>query len=482
MSLHQLSIGTGMHHQLPGEGERGKADSTMNGQFTGSAPAVARHKPQQGDTRLHGKRLILARTACLVAGLLSFGVFVASVPATYEALLSLLCTGPLCKHPTQASVQFVQQLQALGLSVQAYAIYYMMLNIVFVCAYFVVAIILFWRRSDDWMALFAAFFLMTFAITFSSDTLEATAYWLFQFVIFLGAVSILVFFYLFPTGRFDPRWTRWLSIGGILYWGFKYFLPPFPFNPYTNTIFTNSAFFLFVGVMIIAQVYRYLRVSSSVQRQQTKWVVFGVSISVGGYVLFVLILALFFPSGAQSPLAKILLNTFNHLLLLLIPISIAFAILRSRLWDIDIIINRTLVYGSLTAILAVIYFASVIALQSLLGVFTGQLSAGTQTPVVIVASTLGIAALFQPLRRRLQTSIDRRFYRSRYDAARTLAAFSASLRNEVDLNQLREQFLAVVQQTMQPAHVSLWLRPPEQSGQRHTRLLPRIDKEESDEV
>jgi len=451
----------------------------MNGLFTGSAPAVARDKPQQGDTRLNGKRLILARAACLVAGILSFGVFVASVPATYEALLSLLCTGPLCHHPTPASVRFVQQLQALGLSVQAYAIYYMLLNIVFVCAYFVVAIMLFWRRSDDWMALFASFFLMTFALTFSSDTLEATPYWLFQFVIFLGAVSIVVFFYLFPTGRFVPRWTRWLSIGVILYWGFKYFLPPFPFNPYTNTIFTNSAFLVFVGALIIAQVYRYLRVSSSVQRQQTKWVVFGVSIAVGGYLIFASLFSLFFPSARQNPLAEILLNTFNHLLLLLIPISIAFAILRSRLWDIDIIINRTLVYSSLTAILALLYFASVIALQSLLSVFTGQLSAGTQTPVVIVASTLGIAALFQPLRRRLQTIIDRRFYRSRYDAARTLAAFSASLRNEVDLNQLREQLLAVVQETMQPAHVSLWLRHPEQSGQRNTRLLPRIDEEES---
>ncbi len=451
----------------------------MNGLFTRSAPAGARDKPQQGDTRLHGKRLILARAACVVAGLLSFGVFVASVPATYEALLSLLCTGPLCNHPTQASVRFVQQLQALGLSVQAYAISHMMLNIVFVCASFVVAIMLFWRRSDDWMALFAAFFLMTFALTFSSDTLEATPYWLFQVVIFLGAVSIVVFFYLFPTGRFVPRWTRWLSIGGILYWGFKYFLPPFPLNPYTNTIFTNMAFLVFVGTMIMAQVYCYLRVSSNVQRQQTKWVVFGVSISVGGYLLVALLFALFFPSARHNPLAEILLNTFKHLFLLLIPISIAFAILRSRLWDIDIIINRTLVYSSLTAILAVIYFASVIALQSLVSVFTGHLSAGTQTPVVIVASTLGIAALFQPLRRFLQTIIDRRFYRSRYDGARTLAAFSASLRHEVELNQLREQLLAVVEETMQPAHVSLWLRPPEQSGQRHTRLLPRSDEEES---
>ena len=316
-------------------------------------------------------------------------------------------------------------------------------------------------------------------VLFASDMLEATPYWLFQFVIFLGAVSIVVFFYLFPTGRFVPRWTRWLSIAAILYWGLKYFWPPFPFNPYMNLIFSSIGFLVFVGFMVVAQVYRYLRVSNGVQRQQTKLVVFGMSIAVGGYIVFASFFAIFFPSASHSPLAVILLNTVNHLLLLLIPISIAFAILRSRLWDIDIIINRTLVYGSLTAILTVIYFASVIALQSLLGVFTGHLSAGTQTPVVIVASTLGIAALFQPLRRFLQTIIDRRFYRSRYDAARTLAAFSASLRNEVDLNQLREQLLAVVQETMQPAHVSLWLRPPEQSGQRHTRLLPRIDEEES---
>jgi hypothetical protein len=451
----------------------------MNHLFTRSTSTVARDKPQQSDTRLYGSRLILARAACLAAGILSFGVFIASVPATYGAILSHYCTRPLCNHPTQASVQFVQQLQALGLSVQAYAIYNMIVNIIFVCTYFVVAIILFWRRSDDWMALFASFFLMTFAITFASDTLLATPYWLFQFVNFLGAVSILVFFYLFPTGRFVPRWTRWLSIGAILYWGFKYFLPPFPFNPYTNTIFTNIAFYVFVGAMIIAQVYRYLRVSSSVQRQQTKWVVFGVSISVGGYLLFALLFALFFSSAAQSPLADIIVNTFNHLLLLLIPISIAFAILRSRLWDIDIIINRTLVYGSLTAILALVYFVSVIALQSLLSVFTGHLSWGTQSPVVIVASTLGIAALFQPLRRRLQAIIDRRFYRSRYDAARTLAAFSASLRNEVDLNQLREQLLKVVQETMQPSHISLWLRNPEQSRERITRLLPGIDEDES---
>ncbi len=391
----------------------------MNHLFTRSAPAVAHDKPQQDDTRLYGKRLILARAACIAAGVLSFGVFVASVTATYEAILSLYCTEPLCNHPTQASVQFVQQLQALGLSVSAYAIYYTVLNIIFVCTYFVVAIILFWRRSDDWMALFASFFLMTFAITFSSDTLVATPYWLFQFVIFLGAVSIVVFFYLFPTGRFVPRWTRWLSIGAILYWGFKYFLPSFPFNLYNNIIFSTLWFLVFVGAMVVAQVYRYLRVSNSVQRQQTKWVVFGMSIAVGGYIVYALLFALFFSSAAQSPLAEIIVNTINHLLLLLIPISIAFAILRSRLWDIDIIINRTLVYGILTASVVGLYVLVVGGLSTLLQV-RGSL-------IISLLATGLIAVLFQPLRSRLQSAVNHLMYGERDDPYRIISRLGEHL-------------------------------------------------------
>ncbi|HEY6406362.1 MAG TPA: hypothetical protein VIY29_02725, partial [Ktedonobacteraceae bacterium] len=187
-----------------------------------------------------------------------------------------------------------------------------------------------------------------------------------------------------------------------------------------------------------------------------------------------LLLFVSFFSGALFPptsLYQLTSDPFYSLAFLLLPLSISIAILRSRLWDIDFIIQRTLVYGTLTATLIVIYAGLVIGLQTLVRLFTGQIS---QSPVVIVASTLAIAALFRPLRQRLQALIDRRFYRRKYNAAKTLAAFNATLRQEVDLATLSEHLVGVVQETMQPASVSLWLRPAarQQSPWRATPLVP----------
>jgi hypothetical protein len=137
-----------------------------------------------------------------------------------------------------------------------------------------------------------------------------------------------------------------------------------------------------------------------------------------------------------------------------IPVAIGFAVLRYRLYDIDVVINRTLVYGSLTVALVALYFGGIVVLQRLFVLLTGQ-----QSTLAVVASTLLIAALFTPLRRRIQSFIDRRFYRSKYDARKTLEAFSVKLREEMDLEALNEDLVGVVRETMQPAHVSLWLRP-----------------------
>jgi hypothetical protein len=269
----------------------------------------------------------------------------------------------------------------------------------------------------------------------------------------------MLVFSLFPTGQFVPRWMRWPIVV------FLAVSVPFTFFPAVATLQISAVslgFLVSMGelaILVVVQVYRYRRVSSPEERQQTKWVVLGfavpITFMVSGLVPYLMFPALAVPGSLYLP-AYVAGQDF---LLLLIPLSFGFAILRSRLWEIDVLINRTLVYGTLTLILTGIYVGLVIGLQALLRGFISQ-----DNGVAIVISTLAIYFLFQPLHRRIQRIIDRRFYRRKYDAAKTLAAFSATLRQEVDLDQLRQQLLAVVQETMQPTHVSLWLRPPEHDG------------------
>jgi len=422
------------------------------------------HEPASGaDHRLHGRWLLFSRVIWGAVVVLVLSLFVASIPGSYA---SLRITEP---H------YYLQQLEGLGLSVDFVATYLVALNIAFACCYIAVAGVLFWHKSDDRMALFASFTLVTFVIAFSQTVSSLPQAWQLpvQFVGFLGSVCICLLFYLFPTGRFIPRWTRWVSVGVIVYWGAQSFLPSSPFNPFGRFLVLEIVTFVaFIGTMVVAQVYRYRRVSSPLQRQQTKWVVFGTSVALLGYTGVDLLYSIVAPLFPRSLVSDLIGTTVVFCFVLLIPLSLGFAILHSRLWDIDIIINRTLVYGTLTGTLALIYVSLVIGVQSLVHKLTGQV---LDSPLVIVGSTLLIAALFQPLRHRIQNSIDRRFFRRKYDTVRTLAAFSATLHNEVDLNQLSEQLVEVVQETMQPAHVSLWLRSPEQGTEQTTRPLPTID-------
>ena len=211
-------------------------------------------------------------------------------------------------------------------------------------------------------------------------------------------------------------------------------------------------------------IYRYVRVFNFAQRQQAKWLFFGLAELIVLTILYDLIGSLIPGLGAPDSLYQLANGTLTFVLFLFIPLSVAIAILRSRLWDIDVLIRRTLVYTILTVILALIYAGLVLGFGSLVRGLLDQ----QQNPLVIVASTLVIAALFQPLRHGIQRVIDRRFYRRKYDAAKTVEAFSATLRNEVDLSQLREHLLAVVQETMQPTHVSLWLRKSEHTSKPNT--------------
>ena len=386
----------------------------------------------------------------MAVAIVALGRFVTSVPARYDQLA----------HPT-AEVRAA--LAEIGLSAGGYAFYNVTLDAVFVSVFALVAGVIFWRRSDDPMALLVAtmlvvwgplngLFVLTPAATrWTSPVLETS---LDKLPTFVGYMAWMLFFYLFPSGRFEPRWTRWLALCWVLFvslWNFT------PFGPPTWPLYLfNVTVLVLWGSFPVAQLYRYARVSDATQRQQTKWVVFGVAVAVTGGLttIFTLGAAIDLPPEEVGPkmLSMLLMDAFA----LLIPLSIGVAVLRAHLFDIDVVINRTLVYGSLTAMLALVYIGGVATTEAIFRALTGQ---EQQPQLAIVISTLVIAALFNPLRRRNQSFIDRRFYRRKYDARKTLEAFSARLRDETDLEALNHDLVGVVRETMQPASVSLWLRP-----------------------
>jgi hypothetical protein len=305
------------------------------------------------------------------------------------------------------------------------------------------------------MALFGAFVLVVFggaALTSETPHALAAAHPALWFPVrlldYLGQVSFCILFYVFPNGRFVPRWTRWLAIAVALLW------VPDIFFPGSSLDLLGGR--LFIGLLIslvVAQIYRYLWVSNPAERQQTKWVVSGVAVALVGFTTLLILANIVLSPESIGPLAEMAAETCIYGLISLIPLSIGVAILRSGLYEIDIIINRTLVYGPLTATLVALYFGGIVLLQRVFVALTGE-----KSTLAVVASTLLIAALFSPLRRRIQAFIDRRFYRSKYDARKTLEAFSVKLREETDLETLNDELVGVVGETMQPAHVSLWLR------------------------
>ncbi len=270
---------------------------------------------------------------------------------------------------------------------------------------------------------------------------------------------------LFPTGRLPGRrwrplaWIAGLS-GTVVMVLDLFFDSPDKVGGMTTITVIAAVFVSFSAIAIsaISLVFRYRR-ASGVERQQLKWFAFAAvlagSFLVGQQLIWLAALLIAYSLGGELlSLNRSLENLLEVAVNVSLYTAVGIAILRYRLYDIDIIVNRTLVYGSLTVSLALVYFGGVLSLQGLLRALTGQ---GSQ--LAIVASTLAIAALFGPLRRRIQNAIDRRFYRRKYDAAKTLEGFSAKLRDETDLDELNSDLVRVVRETVQPEHVSLWLRP-----------------------
>jgi hypothetical protein len=303
--------------------------------------------------------------------------------------------------------------------------------------------------------------------------LGAEASWLGQWIWAPGFGLILVFLpLLFPDGHPpSPRWRPVAWLGGlsigltgvsstILLWpergpalltGAEY---PSSHVAYVLVDFTAVPMMLLAGVSAVISLFVRFRRSRGDERQQIKWFASAAALTLVWYLVL---------GQSTRGLPEVIVALTNLLVMPSVPIATGIAILCYRLYDIDRIINRTLVYGSLTATLALVYFGSVTATQTIFQTLTVQ----EKLPqLAVVGSTLVIAALFMPLRRRIQSFIDRRFYRRKYDARKTLEAFSAQLRDETDLDTIGGELMNAVQETMQPAHVSLWLRPDTASKKR----------------
>ena len=313
------------------------------------------------------------------------------------------------------------------------------------------------------------------------DAIAALNNWLWVPTVGLVGTYLLL---LFPDGKLpSKRWLplAWLSGAVIVLLSITGFLAPGPLqnieevrNPFGLEAlpWLQGAVYLILPLLPVCMlasaaslVTRYRRSRGEV-RQQIKWIAFAASLMGVLYlgimstgILIWLVSAPETPSdlGTRS-LWGALLEDVGVLSFAGVPVAIGLAVLRYRLYDIDLLINRTLVYGALTAALVAVYMGSIVVLQGLLHTFIGQ-----ESQLAIVASTLAVAALFNPLRHRIQALIDRRFYRRRYDARKTLEAFSSKLRDETDLQALGDDLVGVVRETMQPAHASLWLRPDSDS-------------------
>ncbi len=389
----------------------------------------------QSNTRLTGRWLMLARIAWIVIAITAVGMFVAGAPYGLAAY---------AKVGAFATAELMESLQTQGLSPRVFATIMVVSILISGFIWVFVGALIFIRKRDSGMALLASLALVTFGTQTIlrgalAQALPAFA-WPQYLLTVISWTAIALFFSLFPNGRFVPRWIRWFVLGWGVLIGFKA-LPG---------IVAGVAFAAFWAGFLSAQIYRYFRVSTPIERQQTKWVLFGFAVFLAFYMpLFALVLS---NSELINSPYLLVLGNFSPVV---IPLSIGVALLRSRLWDIDILIRRTLQYSVISGLLALAYFGSVVVLQRIFTALTGQ----GQNQLVAVVSTLALAGLFNPVRRRVQEVIDRRFYRKKYDAAKVIAEFGATCRDETDLDKLTASLIAVVQETMQPEHVSLWLKP-----------------------
>ena len=424
-------------HYSRNDGFEQGSSQRMNQRSTTLETAKA---PASPPSVLRTGRLLFFRAAWIGLAAVVLGLDLAGIPYAYEQSASTL------------TAKDTLELRELGVSREFYAAYNGVgLSTLVTLVFFAVAAIIFWRRSPDPMALFGSFTLLVFggaAVTGTMHDLAdaRTAFWFPVNVLdYIGQVAFCAFFYLFPDGRFVPRWTRWLAIVMALLFVPATFFPDSPFN-----LFRGPFFILFIGSLLFAQVYRYRRVSSPEQRQQTKWVVFGSVVALVGFSVIIALGMLFFAIREPGPQQELVRDTLIYGFILLIPLSIGVAILRYRLWDIDLLINRTLVYGALTA--------TVVAVYVLIVGYLGALFQARGSLAASLVATAVVAVLFAPARDRLQGAVNRLMYGERDDPYEVLSRLGQRLEATLDPGAVLPTVAETVANALNLPHVAIELK------------------------
>jgi hypothetical protein len=392
--------------------------------------------------------------------LLTLLVFFAGSAAWYPRMMEVCYeTQQVCQQQMRLTEQETQALLDQGWSVQGFAVYNLFVRSFSKLLGVVLGFLIFWRQPVTRMSLVASLFLIIGVETSLAEVLTQVVPGLrfpVHLLSYIGGVCFGIFFFLFPDGSFVPRWSR-LAAG---FWAVIYFFPSFLPGSFLNinswpAVMSFPPMIVFLGSLVFSQVHRYRRVSSPTERAQTRWVVTASAVSI---TILILNLVLLFTRDVSTTGRIIpfwfLVDLGFQQMSFLIPVSIFVAIRRYRLFEIDILIRRTLVYGGLTLLMGTVYLGSVALLQAVSTSVSGQTS-----PISIVLSTLAIAALVNPLRRSIQGFIDRRFYRARYNAELALEGFARVARAETDPERLAAGLNQVVTETLQPEQILLWLNP-----------------------
>jgi hypothetical protein len=391
--------------------------------------------------------------------LANLALFLADLRQDFHQML-VPCSGEGCNFLAITSTE-VTALETWGITTRTYALLMSAVPLFVLAGYWFLGGLVLWRQGATRVGLAVSLALIVLPVsTYAGDNNWSTGdprlFGPAVLTAVLGTGIMLAFFYLMPSGRFSPRWS-WIFL--LSFFGLmtvltleanRLILP----SARTLAVASTSAV---VHMLLTAgfQVYRYRKDSTPLEQQQTKWILFGILAYALSVVVWVLVFggALDLPAGRPRLLVNVLGWTSILIFLLGLPAAITIAILRYRLWDIDLVIRRTLQYALLTALLGLVYFGGVVVLQNLFGAVTGR----ADSPIITVISTLTIAALFNPLRRRIQTFIDRRFFRGKYDAEQALESFAVIARDEVNMERLTDGLLGVVDKTMQPERAVLWL-------------------------